>query len=82
MDEAILHGLSQKLGGRFRLVALVQKRLVQLMTEHDDVIAKSSGGRPIRLVVDEVAAGGLQLTQPDGTALAAPPEPEPGQPGK
>ena len=55
MNEAVLHDLSSKLEGRFKLTSLVQKRLVQLMRERSDVILGNSGGRPVRLVVDEVA---------------------------
>jgi hypothetical protein len=69
MDEAILHTLSEETGGRFKLTALVQKRLVQLMIDRNDVILKNSGGRPIRLVVEQVAAGKVQLALPDGTLL-------------
>jgi len=69
MDEAVLHELSGKLGGRFRLTSLVQKRLVELVRSSDERIAKSSGGVPVRLVVEEVAKGGLQLIAPDGDAL-------------
>ena len=75
MDEALLHKLSGKLGGRFKLTALVQKRMVQLMREGSDVIKKNSGGRPVRLVVEEIAQGRLQLIAPDGLPVA----PEPGQ---
>jgi len=73
MDEATLHELSARLHGRFKLTCLVQRRLVHLMHEGSDVIKKNSGGRPIRLVVEEVAQGRLALVAPDGSALAAPP---------
>ena len=46
MNEAVLHDLSSKLGGRFKLTSLVQKRLVQLMRERSEVILGNSGGRP------------------------------------
>jgi hypothetical protein len=74
MDEAVLHELSLRLGGRFRLTALVQKRLVQLMREGSDVIKKNSGGRPVRLVVEEVAEGRLALVAPEGGPGAPAPE--------
>ena len=41
MDEAILHELSGKLGGRFKLTALVQKRLVELMRERSEIITQN-----------------------------------------
>lgn len=69
MNEAILHRLSNELGGRFKLTALLQKRLIKLMVDRDDIITKNSGGRPVRLVIDEIAAGKLQLTAPDGEAI-------------
>lgn len=67
MDEAILYELSRKLGGRFKLTALVQKRLVELMRERSEIITQNSGGLPVRLVVEEVARGGAELIAPDGT---------------
>lgn len=74
MNEAMLHDLSQKMGGRFKLTTLVQKRLVQLIRERSEIITKNSGGHPIRLVTEEIAKGHLQLIAPDGTALTAPTE--------
>ena len=71
MNEAVLHELSELMDGRFKLTTLVQKRLVELMRERSDVVTKNSGGRPVRLVVEEVARGGLQLTAPDGTVFLA-----------
>lgn len=78
MNEHTLHKLAGKLGGRFKLTALVQKRLVQLMAARSDVIVKNCGGRPIRLAVEEVAKGGLQLTAKDGVAVTGPSEKEKG----
>ncbi len=69
MNEKTLHKLSGELGGRFKLTALLQKRLIQLMVSRDDIVTKNSGGQPVRLVVDEIASGKLQLTSPDGDAL-------------
>lgn len=69
MNEATLHKLSGELGGRFKLTALLQKRLIQLMISRDEIITKNSGGRPVRLVVDEIAGGKLQLTTDEGDEL-------------
>ena len=69
MNEALLHKLAGKVDGRFKLTALVQKRLVQLMAHRDAVITDNSGGRPIRLVVEEVAKGHLQLIASDESPL-------------
>jgi len=69
MNEATLHKLSGELGGRFKLTALLQKRLIQLMVSRDEIITKNSGGRPVRLVVDEIASGKLQLTTDEGEEL-------------
>ncbi len=70
MNEATLQELSVKLGGRFKLASLVQKRMVELMRNRDEIVTKHSGGQPLRLVVDEVAEGRLELTGPHGGALA------------
>ncbi len=74
MDEAILHDLSHKMGGRFKLTALVQKRLLELMREDSPVIKENSGGRPVRMVIEEVARGRLQLVRADGTPIGPGPE--------
>ena len=68
MDEALLHELAGKVGGRFRLTSVVQRRLVDLMRNHDDIIDKNCGGRPIRLVVEGVARDLLRLQGPEGAA--------------
>jgi len=78
VNEQRLHRLAGKFGGRFKLTALVQKRLAQLMAERNDVIVKNCGGRPIRLVVDEVDKGGLELAGQDGKAVAVPSDKEKG----
>jgi hypothetical protein len=77
MNEAILHELSQQLGGRFKLTALVQKRLVQLMQSRHPIISQQSGGRPIRSVVNEVAVGKLQLVNRDDETPVTPELEEP-----
>jgi len=69
MDEAILHDLSRSMGGRFRLAALVQKRLVQHIIDRHETVTKNSGGRPIRLVVEQVSTGRIGLTGPEGEDL-------------
>ncbi len=74
MDEAVLHDLSHKMGGRFKLTALVQKRLLELMREDSPVIKEKSGGRPVSLVIQEVARGRLQLVSTDGTPIGPGPE--------
>ena len=82
MNEALLHKLSGELGGRFRLTSLVQKRLAQLMVNRDEIITKNSGGRPIRLVVEQVAGGKLQLVSPEGEAITPLPGAEPADTGE
>ena len=88
MNEALLHEMSEKLHGRFKLTSLVQKRLVDLMRSRSPVITQNSGGRPVRSVVEEVAGGDLQLVShedadqviaalPEGEVIKAAPKPEP-----
>jgi len=64
MNEAVLHELAAKVGGRFRLTTIVQKRLGDLMRNRDEIIVKNCGGRPIRLVVEQLAREILQLAAP------------------
>ena len=57
MDESVVHALARKVGGRFRLTALVQKRLIEL----------NRGARPtvepketaLRTVIEELLQGTL-----------------------
>jgi hypothetical protein len=78
MNEALLHEMSEKLHGRFKLTSLVQKRLVDLMRSRSQVVTQNSGGRPVRIVVEEVAGGDLQLVSPEDqdVVIAALPEGE------
>lgn len=58
MDESVVHALAKKVGGRFRLTALVQKRLIEL----------NRGARPtvepketaLRTVIEELLQGALE----------------------
>ena len=78
MDEGLLHKLSEDLGGRFKLTSLVQKRLVEMMLQRHDVVTKHSGGRPIRLVIEEVAREHLGLGAP-AAGEGPPAQPREGQ---
>ena len=57
MDESVVHYLSEKVGGRFQLTALVQRRLIEL----------NRGARPLvddqqtnlRTVIEELMQGKL-----------------------
>ncbi len=70
MDESLLQKLSSKVDGRFKLTTMVQKRLVELMNERNDLIVKNCGGCPIRLVVEELARNLLELGPPAEPKLA------------
>jgi len=64
MNEGLLHEMARKTGGRFKLTNLVQRRLVELMMKGDDTIRRNCGGRPIRLVIEQVAVDTLNLRPP------------------
>ena len=64
MDEAMLHRLAGEVGGRFKLTIRVQKRLVDLMNERNEIITKHCGGRPVRLVVEQVERDVFHLVEP------------------
>jgi hypothetical protein len=70
MNEAMLHRLAGELGGRFKLTMRVQKRLVDLMNERSEIITKNCGGRPVRLVVEQVAKDVFHLGEPAAPQLA------------
>jgi len=57
MDESVVHSLAEKIGGRFHLTSIVQKRLIEL----------NRGARPLvepqettlRTVIEELLQGKL-----------------------
>ena len=57
MDESVVHSLAEKIGGRFHLTSIVQKRLIEL----------NRGARPLvdlqetnlRTVIEELLTGKL-----------------------
>ena len=66
----------QKVGGRFTLCALIQRRLVQLM-EGARPLVERHGRSDLELVVEEIMQGKItaefDLSDPD-TQIALPPE--------
>lgn len=70
MNEKLLHDMAAEIGGRFKLTVMVQKRLVELMQQHSDVIAKNCGGKPIRMVVEEIARK-MELLPPEAPEMIA-----------
>lgn len=71
MNEGLLQEMAKKEGGRFKLTRMVQERLVKLMMQGDDTIRRNCGGRPIRLVVEQVAVE-LNLRPPKEVPAEAP----------
>lgn len=55
----------EKVGGRFKLCALIQKRLVQLM-EGDRPLVERDGKRDLELVVEEIMMDKIAIEDEDG----------------
>lgn len=60
MDENRLHELSCKIGGRFRLAALIQKRLLELNRGQRQLVDKHYRN-PLYTVLQEIEEGKLTL---------------------
>lgn len=61
----------EKVGGRFRLCALIQRRLVQLM-EGSRPLVERQNRSDLEVVIDEIASGKIHL---EFDPNAAPPKP-------
>ena len=61
MDENKLHELSCKIGGRFRLAALIQKRLLELNRGQRQLVDRHHRN-PLYTVLQEIEEGKLPLT--------------------
>ncbi|GAB4519024.1 MAG: DNA-directed RNA polymerase subunit omega [Phycisphaerales bacterium] len=56
----------EQVGGRFKLCALIQKRLVELM-EGARPLVERDGRRDLELVVEEIVQGKIAIEDVDGT---------------
>jgi len=86
MDESRLHELSRKVGGRFRLAALIQKRLLELNRGHRPLVDRHHRN-PLYTVLQEIEEDKLSLRAPEedigGQSAPAPPlGPPPGEGGE
>ena len=83
MDESVVHDLARKVGGRFHLTALIQKRLIQL--NHGATPMVEPQETALRTVIEELLQGKLDIERPDlglgaGEELGAT-EPNASEPG-
>jgi len=64
--------LAEQIGGRFRLAALIQRRLQEIIRTAPHVLHQSHES-PIRMVIREIEDGKIELEQdddiPDATTL-------------
>ena len=73
MIEALRHeDVILKVGGRFRLTALIQKRLIELLEGSRPLVERQAGMTDIELVIEEISQGKVgidydksDLTPPD-----------------
>ena len=64
LDQAKLEELTKVVGGRFKLTALLQKRLVSLMKHRREGTRIPSTGELIDIAVDEIRDGKIVLLPP------------------
>ena len=69
-DEAIVHELAVKVGGRFRLTALLQKRMVELMRGARPLVS-SENRTLLQVAIAEVREERIQLVPPTAEAVDA-----------
>ncbi len=79
MDVARLERLTQKVGGRFRLTALLQKRLAELVKGSPPLVDLPSNNY-LEIALREIEEGRIELLRPwtaeDAAQLPAPEEAE------
>jgi len=63
MDESVVHDLARKVGGRFHLTALIQKRLIQLNRGAKPMVEPQETA--LRTVIEELLQGKLDVEKPD-----------------
>jgi DNA-directed RNA polymerase subunit omega len=63
-DTTILN----KVGGRFKLSALIQKRMVELMEGGRPLIENTEGKTQMEIVVEEIRQGKIALEEPAAQA--------------
>jgi len=75
MDESRIHDLAKRVGGRFRLASLVQKRLLELNRGQRRLVDDDSK-YPLAVVLREIEEGQIDLApageKPHDAAAALP----------
>ena len=64
MDQSKVHSLARKVGGRFHLASLVQKRLLELNRGQRRLVSEDSGN-PLDIVLREIDEGMIELAAPE-----------------
>jgi len=64
MDESKIHELAKKVGGRFRLASLIQKRLLELNRGQRRLV-DGEFGSPLYVVMSEIEGGKITLRPPE-----------------
>ena len=62
MDESVVHDLARKVGGRFHLTALIQKRLIQLNRGATPMVEPKDTA--LRTVIEELLQGKIDIQRP------------------
>jgi len=72
MDESKIHELAKRLGGRFRLASLVQKRLLELNRGQRKLVPDDNKN-PMHAVLKEIDGGFIELSVPEAGKSAETP---------
>lgn len=71
MIEALRHDdIIEKVGGRFKLTSLIQKRWLEIMRGARPLV-DTAGKTPLEVVIDEILAGKVSLDLESGAAEAS-----------
>ena len=65
IDELKNNTILEKVGGRFKLSALIQKRMVELMEGGRPLIEDTEGMTPMEIVVEEIRQDKIMLESPE-----------------
>ena len=71
LDQAKLEELTKVVGGRFKLTALLQKRLVSLMKHRREGTRIPSTGELIDIAIKEIEEGKIVLAPPEEVEASA-----------
>jgi len=73
IEELKSRDIINKVGGRFKLSALVQKRMLELMQGGRPLIEDTEGKTPMEIVIDEIKQDKIAIDDSPGKTEPSPP---------